>query len=84
MVLQVSANAKLEQEEREETQYPTSRRGGRAVQEEVRVPDPSIAGTNMNAKPNAQNKMPHRHVSAMHSSMMFETSRVRPKRLPTS
>ena len=23
--------------------------------------------------------MPHRHVSAMHSSMMFETSRVRPK-----
>src|SRR6478735_106911 len=33
---------------------------------------------NMNAKPNAQKSKPHRHVSAMHSNMMLETSRVRP------
>src|SRR4051794_19111639 len=34
---------------------------------------------NMNAKPNAQKSKPHKQVSTMHSSMMFETSRVRAK-----
>ena len=31
---------------------------------------------NMNAKPNAQNSSAHRHVSAMHEIMTFDTSRV--------
>ena len=38
-----------------------------------------LPAPNMNAKPNAQNSMPHRHVSTMHSSRMLTTSRVRAK-----
>jgi hypothetical protein len=41
-----------------------------------------LPSPNIQAKPTAQKRMPHRHVSAMHSTMMFTVSRDRAK--PTS
>ena len=70
----------LEQEERQERDARSSRRcRGAPFRKKYWCPIQPLPVPNMNAKPNAQNKMPHRHVSAMHSSMMFETSRVRAK-----
>jgi len=79
IVLHVSANANWNKKNAKKATPVEPYVAGALFKKKYWCPIQPLPDPNMNANPNAQNRIPHRQVSAMHSSMMFETSRVRPK-----
>src|SRR4051794_22517826 len=76
MVLHVSANAYWNKKNARNATPDVPYVCGAPCRKKNSCPIHLFPVPNMNAKPNAQNKIAHRHVSAMHEIMTFETSRV--------
>src|SRR5437762_2240336 len=79
IVLQVSAKANWNRKNANMATPEEPKVSGVPCKKKYCLPMKPLPEPNMKAKPQAQNKMPHKHVSTMPSSRMFTVSRVRAK-----
>src|SRR6478752_2423495 len=79
MVLQVSANANWNRKNASIATPEEPKVSGVPCKKKYCLPMKPLPEPNMKAKPQAQNRMPHRQVSTIPSSKMFTVSRVRAK-----